>query len=658
MDFSFDVGIALAKVPVNVCPLIDDTDFKTRKTSVAYNASGLSLTWNFLDTQGNYTQTAVTPAASGNYNWIHQGGGMYSIAIPASGGASINNNAAGMGWFTGIATGVLPWAGPRMTFRAANINNSLITGTAKLQVDLNQIAGSNVSGGAGGIPMLGVVDRGVAQAVTSNTIQLRAALAIAANVIVGSVVYVSSATTGVSQSAVITAYNASTNTATLSPAWEVTPTGTIEYFVFAAPRAPTDSAALPSVSVADIAAAALAKFFTTDSGVLYAGAVNGSVVKELGSVSGGAAPSASTVASAVWNNATRTLSAGTNIVLAKGTGITGFNDLDATAVQAAAMAANNAYDAPTKAEMDAGLAPLATSAGVTSAVSALATTSQLNSAVAPLATSAGVTSAISALATTSQLNAAVAPLATTAQLAPLATSAGMTSAISALATTNQLNSAVAPLATTAQLNSAVAPLATASGLTSAVAPLATSAGVTSAVTPLATSAGLTSAVAPLATTSQLNSAVAPLATANGVTSAVAPLATAAGLASAVAPLATSAGVSSATSGLATTSQLNAAVSSLATASGLSSVASSLTSLLQAVSAMNDVSVSEILTTQMGESYAANGTAPTLAQALFAIHQHLMSFEIVGTNRVVKRLNGTTAFTEALNDSVTPTGLTR
>lgn len=37
----------------------------------------------------------------------------------------------------------------------------------------------------------------------------------------------------------------------------------------------------------------------------------------------------------VWANSTRELSAGTNIVLAKGTGITGFNDLDAAGVRAA-----------------------------------------------------------------------------------------------------------------------------------------------------------------------------------------------------------------------------------------------------------------------------------------------------------------------------------
>lgn len=41
------------------------------------------------------------------------------------------------------------------------------------------------------------------------------------------------------------------------------------------------------------------------------------------------------IVNAVWANATRTLTAGTNIVLAKGTGVTGFNDLDAAGVATA-----------------------------------------------------------------------------------------------------------------------------------------------------------------------------------------------------------------------------------------------------------------------------------------------------------------------------------
>lgn len=129
-DIWMDVDAALSEVPVNVLPLLDDTDFKTREESVAYNAAGMDLQWNFVTTAGAYTQTVVTPTTGGDYDWTHQGNGMYSIEIPASGGASINNDAEGFGWFTGVATGVLPWRGPVIGFRAAAINNAMVDGTA------------------------------------------------------------------------------------------------------------------------------------------------------------------------------------------------------------------------------------------------------------------------------------------------------------------------------------------------------------------------------------------------------------------------------------------------------------------------------------------------------------------------------------------------
>lgn len=121
-----DVDAALSEVPVNIVALIDDTDFKTREESVVYNQAGLDLVWNFVTTAGAYTQTAVTPTTAGNYDWTNQGNGMYSIEMPASGGASINNDTEGFGWFTGFATGILPWRGPIMGFRAAGINNKMI----------------------------------------------------------------------------------------------------------------------------------------------------------------------------------------------------------------------------------------------------------------------------------------------------------------------------------------------------------------------------------------------------------------------------------------------------------------------------------------------------------------------------------------------------
>jgi len=137
-DIWFDVDTALSEVPINLMPLIDDTDFKSREVALTYNQAGLDLVWNFITTGGTMSQTAVTPTAPGGaYDWQHIGDGMYTIEIPASGGASINNNTEGFGWFTGVATGVLPWRSPIFGFRAAAINNSLIDGAT---VDVNVTA--------------------------------------------------------------------------------------------------------------------------------------------------------------------------------------------------------------------------------------------------------------------------------------------------------------------------------------------------------------------------------------------------------------------------------------------------------------------------------------------------------------------------------------
>lgn len=145
-------------VPVNIAPLIDDTDFKTQETAVAYNASGLALKWNFVTTAGVVSQTAVTPTdTGGDYDWTHSGGGMYKIEIPASAGASINNNAAGYGWFSGVATGVLSWVGPVITFAPDHVVDGLVAGTDKLQVDVTQLLGTAwLTPGTAGTPDVNV----------------------------------------------------------------------------------------------------------------------------------------------------------------------------------------------------------------------------------------------------------------------------------------------------------------------------------------------------------------------------------------------------------------------------------------------------------------------------------------------------------------------
>lgn len=153
-DLWMDVDIALSEVPVNIMPLLDDTDFKTRETAVAYNAAGMDLVWNFVTTGGSFTQTAVTPTTGGNYDWTHQGDGIYTIEIPASGGASINNDTEGFGWFSGVATGVLPWRGPMIGFRAAGLNDALIDSAYSATRGLAGTALPNAAAdAAGGLPI-------------------------------------------------------------------------------------------------------------------------------------------------------------------------------------------------------------------------------------------------------------------------------------------------------------------------------------------------------------------------------------------------------------------------------------------------------------------------------------------------------------------------
>lgn len=68
---------------------------------------------------------------------------------------------------------------------------------------------------------------------------------------------------------------------------------------------------------------------------------------------------------------------------------------------------------------------------------------------------------------------------------------------------------------------------------------------------------------------------------------------------------------------------------------------------------------DVLTTQMTESYAADGVAPTPAQALLLIQQMLTEMVIIGTTMTIKKIDGsTTAATLTLNSATSPTSVTR
>ena len=105
-------------------------------------------------------------------------------------------------------------------------------------------------------------------------------------------------------------------------------------------------------------------------------------------------PPAATVATAVWAAVARTLTAGTNIVLAKGTGVTGFNDLGAAAVAGAVLdeplSAHTAVGSVGLAARDVDLRGSRTVVrGTAGAVTAPTTTQFTPSALSPAGAAAG-----------------------------------------------------------------------------------------------------------------------------------------------------------------------------------------------------------------------------------------------------------------------------
>ena len=75
--------------------------------------------------------------------------------------------------------------------------------------------------------------------------------------------------------------------------------------------------------------------------------------------------------------------------------------------------------------------------------------------------------------------------------------------------------------------------------------------------------------------------------------------------------------------------------------------------------LNNISVADILTTAMTESYGSQGSEVSLAQSLYVIMQAVNDFSITGTTKTAKKIDGsTTAYTATLDDGTSPTSITR
>ncbi len=110
-------------------------------------------------------------------------------------------------------------------------------------------------------------------------------------------------------------------------------------------------------------------------------------------------------------------------------------------------------------------------------------------------------------------------------------------------------------------------------------------------------------------------------------------------------------------GFATVNPDNAGIATAVT--NINTALTNINNVSSQISALNNISVNDVLSTQMTESYAANGVAPTLAQSLFLTMQNLQNFSYAGTTQTVKGIDGaTTIATYTLDDAVNPTSKTR
>lgn len=86
-----------------VGPLIDDSDFKTLETGVAFNAAGMDVSL-YEETQEGTSKTALTLTSGGTQDWVELGDGYYYVEVTAA-----QLNTAGIAWVGGVATGILPF---------------------------------------------------------------------------------------------------------------------------------------------------------------------------------------------------------------------------------------------------------------------------------------------------------------------------------------------------------------------------------------------------------------------------------------------------------------------------------------------------------------------------------------------------------------------
>lgn len=145
------------------------------------------------------------------------------------------------------------------------------------------------------LPIFGVIDWGTAQASAPGTFVHRNGLSLANDIINGAVEHVY-AGTGAGQLRMAYDFTSASDTSNVSPDWTTTPSTDSQYVTFGSPPAPTNATSLPTVRV---------------------GAMDNDVITDAAV----AADTVTSIATGVWNNGTRILTANTNLSILDAAGI-------------------------------------------------------------------------------------------------------------------------------------------------------------------------------------------------------------------------------------------------------------------------------------------------------------------------------------------------
>jgi len=314
-------------------------------TGLAYNSSGL-VCYRARDDDGNAGGTAISLASATKGTWTSGGfvekdatnmPGVYEFGIPnaalASGSKSVlilfkgatnmapcpleieltawDNQDAVRGGLTALPNANAEAAGGLYTrgTGAGQINQP-----ANGMIDINAVRHLGTAyptPNTAGVPLVDPRDYArvnTAAAGASTSITLDASATTTADFYKGQWVTILSGT-GAGQRRFITAYSTG-RVATVNRAWATNPDSSSVFVIHS------------------LAEADLETWLFSAPNALQSGRVDSII----GAVTAGVIAD---VATAVWGAATRILTAGTNIALAKGTGVTGFNDLDAAGVRGA-----------------------------------------------------------------------------------------------------------------------------------------------------------------------------------------------------------------------------------------------------------------------------------------------------------------------------------